>query len=332
MYYGDEKALQMSRSLLPSTARKSAREEKKIIARRKRRKVKQALHKIKCEEDYYEENLDFDYQYDAKWERSYMVRERQSADKIGPFINWAKAKAAHIPDGEKLDYIRSILPGSGFIIIDHALSHLEWVEGFEKNPLEFWSWWRYGRKNRDEIRREDVLRALHEIAKNRKLVEILNNLIRKLHAKTYWYRHKKTEVYRYPIIRYVDGEKVIKGYNEEVRHFYHDYDKTIGARVLMGAFDVDDFFDDIERASYEKKFIPAPKGYCHSDGSKKVENPQHNPKWRNAVRVFVDAWLTNPNDFEALRALVGYDYAERYRYYQKTKHSYCWNREFNWKW
>ncbi len=332
MYYGDEKALQMSRSLLPSTARKSAREEKKLIARRKRRKVKQALHKITCEDDYYEDNLGFDYHFDAKWERSYMVRDRQSADKIGPFINWAKEKAKHIPDGEKLDYIRGILPGSGFIIIDHALSHLEYVEGFERNPYS-WRRWYWGNRDRKEIRRNDVIEALKEISKNRKLIEILNALIRRLHSKTYWYRHKKTEVNRVKVYKTIDGERVQTGVKEEVRNYYHSYDKTTGPRLLMGNFDVEDFFGDIEFAARADKLIWADGNFCHSDGEAYVNNPQYHPEWKRAIKVFVDAWMDNPNNFEKLKSLPELDYFDRTYYYsKKSPKSYTWSRVHSWKW
>lgn len=231
MYYGEEKALQMSKSLLPCKRRKTARRNKKHIARRLRRKVKQELSQIREEDDYYEDHLDFDFHDDAAVERSYMVNDRRDMDKLGPFISWATAKAKDIPDGEKYDYIKSILPGSGFIIQDHAMSHLEWEDGFYKNPVE--RWWRYSQPKKPKITDEQFLKALREIVEDGRAHRCLNRAIR-------LFQDQNLVAYTEDIIPISSrAERFFR----KVKNFKNE------PRLLLGLHDIESFYKDVVKAS-----------------------------------------------------------------------------------
>jgi hypothetical protein len=140
MIYGEEKVRQMVRSILPSAGAKTARDDKKSLNRRLRRNARQALHKIRGEEEWDDDNTDF--WDDGQSERTYIVSRRRGDDKLRHFENWAENKAKYIPDGFKMGYIKGLIGGKG-VIIDHAYSHLENLDGFTKDVHLYRSSYRY---------------------------------------------------------------------------------------------------------------------------------------------------------------------------------------------
>ncbi len=127
----NEKARDMERSVLPSTARKGSRDTRRIIHRRERaheRYLIQQLRRCPDIEDF-DENLTFSDRH--RRDIAEMVEDRRSADKVGPLVRWAERKieqdsalaAASFQDRE-VHFAKLLPPG---LIGDHALFHLRWV-------------------------------------------------------------------------------------------------------------------------------------------------------------------------------------------------------------
>ncbi|MCO4745256.1 MAG: hypothetical protein KC912_10750 [Proteobacteria bacterium] len=72
-----------------------------------------------------------------------VVWRRRAADKLNPFIRWAKARTANLPVESRISRMRSVLPDG--LIGEHAVSHLEWDAHFrvghvhERFPV--YRWW-----------------------------------------------------------------------------------------------------------------------------------------------------------------------------------------------
>jgi hypothetical protein len=108
-----DKLRDMVRSILPSTRRQRAREEK-AIARRSARRV--ARHELRIA-DFETADLDRDA------DQAGNVSQRRSADKLNHFMRWADALTEGMSAYEALQHIRAILPKN--LIGDHAYSHWE---------------------------------------------------------------------------------------------------------------------------------------------------------------------------------------------------------------
>ena len=322
MYYGGEKALQMSKSLLPCNRSKTARRNKQAIARKLRRKVKQELHKIKEEEDYLDSELKFDFNYDARTERSWMVIVRRKVGNSNPFIRWAIAKTKDIPNGEKYDYIKSILPGSGSIIKEHAMSHLEYSEGFERNPLEFRSrYLDYAKKK--PMTNEDFASHLTDIVKDGYAHRLLNDSI------------KGVITFDSCLLGYLDE---VTPFSKKAQTFFKESRKhEAKLRLLKGLHDVGDFLDVLNKANkgeasitfsnceleLSEKLSKLPsdslKGYGikHSYYRDKymLYNPSKNHLWFGVMKKFVIEWAKSPvPDYEKLKKvrLRGHDSIMRF--------------------
>lgn len=319
MYYGEEKAFQMSRSLLPCSKRKSARDNKKRVAKKLRRKIKQKLSQIRAEDDYYDNHLDFDFYDDASIERGDMMWERRGRDKVGPFMNWAEAKAKHIPDGEKYHYIKSILPGSSFIIQDHAMSHLEWVKGFERNPAERWYWYSGRRRvNSKKISIGELKRHLYDIICDGRGHRALNTLLKRFHNTVTW-------SYTYEVYD-EEKERVVTNRGE------HRFKSK--ARTLLGIHDIDTFIADLDKSAsarpvYRKaRYDELNKKYrkllgvdvvCwnkSASGRIALRNPNYHPEWKRVVSLFVREWIKmDEPDYESLEKIKCKFEDFRYNYY-----------------
>lgn len=121
--YGEEKLLQISRSILPSKQRQNARFEKRYTARSERRISRQRL---KSFEDY--DELDFNIPIKRRF--SFTVQNRRDADKLSHFERWAEKKANSFGDtpSERICKLRKILPKG--LIGEHAISHLRWLNKY----------------------------------------------------------------------------------------------------------------------------------------------------------------------------------------------------------
>lgn len=116
MTYGDDKIKDMIESLLPSSARRRARENRAAAHRKARRATRQ--------------NHDRDrthvYEKKRRVEIMEMMWDRRGADKLS-FVRWAEQVTKHLSDPEdRYNYIKNLVPDN--TIGRHALTHLpyEW--------------------------------------------------------------------------------------------------------------------------------------------------------------------------------------------------------------
>lgn len=122
-----DKIRTMVRSVLPSKARVSARQNQKAVRRTHRRAVKVALFRYDHEDDF----DDTETVYKLKTadlicnrKTSFNIRERRDGDKVNHFVRWAKNKTKHLPDARsKYYYMIGLMGGSGNVIKDHAMTH-----------------------------------------------------------------------------------------------------------------------------------------------------------------------------------------------------------------
>jgi len=134
--YGPEKIHHMIRSILPSTARRQAKQAKVALhqANRSRSHNQLALYKGPASYviDMYEDDVrDLEHYEEphnmAGWES--IVEDRRAHDKLNHFVEWAFQRTAHKTPQERYPYIKTLLPDN--LIGRHALSHLrdlKWPE------------------------------------------------------------------------------------------------------------------------------------------------------------------------------------------------------------
>ncbi|CAM4495367.1 hypothetical protein [Corallococcus exiguus] len=161
MIHSNEKALQMARSLLPSTARRQARKERTVTNRAARREARLAVVAWLRTGD-----LDADEPAEVPWRKheiELMVLDRRRADKVNPFVRWAAARVRRMPHDAREGYVRGILPKG--VIGRHAWSHLEHTPAFEdtvKREARAHHW-----KHREQLarkrERDEVASLLREI-------------------------------------------------------------------------------------------------------------------------------------------------------------------------
>lgn len=140
--YGDEKARQMARSILPSTARKGALDDLNEYRRTERKRGNDRLQKYRnlslseAIETYEDDNDPLDEWRSIPracgWDDP--VWERRANDKVAPIMRWAEAVTKDMPEGTRLDYLRTIMPNNK--IGRHAVSHCRHIEP-PRNPFEY---------------------------------------------------------------------------------------------------------------------------------------------------------------------------------------------------
>lgn len=125
----NDKTRDIARSVLPSTARKGARETRALIHGRERAKQRVVLHELGHDID--PDDVDTDVGSVLRRDLAEMVEDRRGADKLGPLLRWASrvierdpALAAASPEDREV-YFRSLLPRG--VIGNHAISHLRWI-------------------------------------------------------------------------------------------------------------------------------------------------------------------------------------------------------------
>lgn len=130
MTYGKDKIRDMTESLLPSTHRKGARDDRRNIHKKNRRRVNTDLNQY--EDDYLpieRRDLFEDNHTDIR----YVMYDRRNGDKVAPFIRWATAITAHLNDPEdRYNYVKRLVPDN--LIGRHALTHIEFMEEFRFGP------------------------------------------------------------------------------------------------------------------------------------------------------------------------------------------------------
>lgn len=221
MIYGEEKYREMSRSVLPSTRAKGARDDRRNIHKSVRAKVRNALSKFVYDEDY--EDFDHDHLWidpqkgpvgGGGWNTCIkdMVRERRYGDKVAPLQRWAEAKADDFGDtpAERWIKLRSMLPPG--LMGDHVMTHIENIEAFDPEPR----WWRNRGPSWNEQRRAEkaerqakfavlVAEARARAERQRNFVHHFNRWIREHFAPSGGHESKRFKGYK----RGLNGEETV---------------------------------------------------------------------------------------------------------------------------
>jgi hypothetical protein len=125
MLFGDDKARQMARSILPSRWRGAATYRAQLH-RAARRGVNASLRSLTRDPSEWDDGVDFD-----AWlppELGMFVSRRRGADKLRHFERWAVLTTKALPRGSRLAAMRAVLPGG--LIGEHALLHLKQLDAF----------------------------------------------------------------------------------------------------------------------------------------------------------------------------------------------------------
>lgn len=204
-----EKHRDISRSVLPSTARKAARDNKANRTRRIRRQANLRLH------EWAEVDNAFDYEGFMPDEARFggwddciagIVEQRRNHDKLS-VVQWAERttvqKLRHLDDEERYQYFKKILPDN--TIGRHALGHIAdkihpFRDGdrFLRNPDYYergkdglWHW--KGRQNTYEDTRARRAEKLHDIFITPDAHKRFNNVLKRSHTKVHyvdrWYSY-----------------------------------------------------------------------------------------------------------------------------------------------
>lgn len=282
MIYGKNKALDMSRSLLPSTRGKGAREDKNDLKRAVRHSIRNELHKATIDPEYYDDcSTDFEAYPDH--DISEVVWERRQGDKTHPFERWAEAITKKVDQDSRLTYVKSLVPEG--VIGDHALSHLEWKEHFasraEKDLDE------NIRLNRQENRinnrfekpakkyftHEERIELLHKIIEDGRLHRELNKFMDE-HSGRPW----PTETERSRVFNEVTNQWEIK---VKTIHLSFPPNTKRGIRKLLGIHDIENYLKDISNLYRQPPIIEI-------DG-KRYSNPQSFERANHALDTFLEA-------------------------------------------
>jgi len=236
MAYGEEKARDMARSLLPSRWRKGARKQRALIHRGGRREPKAALARLEREPEGWDEQP---FPKDtSQRELRWVVSHRRGADKVNPFIRWATAVTRELPRESRLSHVRGRVPQG--VIGEHALVHLEHTEAFENPTEREWrqAWWWRVRSKTSWLERGELAQLLRRVLQVPEGHRTFNR----------WLRYHPNATY----LRW--GNKVI--WAKEVR-------------TLLGMHDVLPFLDTVSGPEHElfqvmERFLRAFK-QCRAD-------------------------------------------------------------------
>lgn len=259
MIYGKSKALTMARSLLPSTRGKGSRVDKAALKRTARHSIRQELHKLAVDPDFYEDS-GVDYEAYPEHDIREVVYDRRGGDKTHPFERWAEAITKDVDQDSRLTYVKSLVPEG--VIGDHAITHLEWKDHFASEAelrLE-----ENIRLNREEGRirnrytkkkPEKRLTYEEEIATLRKIVEdgwLHRELNKLMSYKTT--RRRPTETVRREVKNEETGEWEVR-YVSAYIPFPPDTVKIDGPRKLLGIHDIENFYNDVRNGYREPEVI-----------------------------------------------------------------------------
>lgn len=162
MVYGEQKARDMARSLLPSTWRKGARRKRAGHHRTARRQTHEELVRL-AREPQEADALDFS-EVEGEEARGLrgLVWERRAADKVNPFIRWATVVTKELPRESRLSFVRGCMPRG--VIGEHAVEHLKWTPAFEDPREREWRQERWGGRRRgDWLDRGEYAELLREV-------------------------------------------------------------------------------------------------------------------------------------------------------------------------
>lgn len=219
MSYGDDKIKDMIESLLPSSARRRARENRAAAHRKARRATRQ--------------NHDRDrthvFEKTRRIEIMEMMWDRRGADKLS-FTRWAEEVTKHLPDVEdRYNFIKKLVPNN--TIGRHALTHLpfEWQPEYRNNPR-----FRYP-PDKNRFTKRHMRELLYELFSTADGHRNLNGALK--------YGHNRVG---HPKRWWVDGYKRMDVVDIEF------CDECIQPRLLAGIHDVADFVDAIYKARHKE--------------------------------------------------------------------------------
>jgi hypothetical protein len=319
--YGEEKRLQMARSILPSKAAKTARRRKTQHKRRNRRKINMLLAEAARDWEAVEEE---DFHAYPNREIAYAVRERRNADKLNHFERWAPLVTSGPPD-QRLAQMRAMLPKG--LIGFHAISHLEFYDEFRTCP-HLYNW---GGGSRDPItvrarqmKRAEMARFIYRFIEDNRVHRLFNDWMKACHKPVEW-------LVGYKPVEVTDGPPIGWSRNPRGRDPNGIYE-FVGpkARWCTGLGDIEDFLDDLYAAARAPARVPVKKkiltryfykvGYKpETDRTYTVEtvvkarpNPDRHGEWLHGLRTFILAYLKSGGDFEALRREISHKTAREY--------------------
>ncbi len=244
MIYGKDKAIEMARSLLPSTRGKGAKDSKNIIKRTARHNIREELHMVAIDPDYYDD-CSTDFNAYPEHELREVVYDRRGGDKTHPFERWAEAITKGVEQDSRLTFVKSLVPEG--VIGDHAISHLKWKDHFAsqaKKELEA-NIRQYrlerGKKNSQKLTHEEEVSLLRKIVEDGLLHRELNKFV-SYNA----YRKTASETRR------------VQEYNDETKLWIVQY-KTFNldfppgtprthVRKLLGLHDIENYLNDVKKS------------------------------------------------------------------------------------
>lgn len=223
MIYGDQKVKQMCRSILPSSARRSARYDKRRIHQRERRAVSQILHEIDSYDSAEDCDADLVNPVNFGWYgMNDVIYNRRGADKVAPFERWAVARTKDINEPvDRLNYIKSLLPEN--LIGRHAITHVEFLDEFK---VDYDHVLRYFRHVKEHDEKGDIAKALLAALSDGRHKEI--NRILKEDWRTGHYSWRKKESVLCPVCFY--APRLLQG-TDDVHVFVEDwFSREVGNR------------------------------------------------------------------------------------------------------
>lgn len=207
MLYGEQKARQMARSVLPSTGRAGARHDLAAVKRRNRRGVRRELSLISSDPEWYWEAPKADLTDYPDRDINEVVWDRRAKDNVAAFIRWATESTRGIEDPEdRFNAVKGVLPDG--LIGRHALyCHLAYQPEFRVEGPHLWSWrssrWRSVEPSHMTVKQVDIegmLRGAIEMGRHSDVNRRLREMKVGHHTRRRWCGTAKTivdaEVYR----------------------------------------------------------------------------------------------------------------------------------------
>jgi hypothetical protein len=231
MLYGDEKAREMGRSILPSK-RRGMHKRQHRINRNHRRELRQGLREMCWHEDAcldYEGDLHSTPQIEIK----YLVRTRRDGDKDKPVTRWAVANAAHLRKADRRAYIAAKLPDS--LMGWHAMTHIEGQQSFDVSLRSLYTIEMHNEKRR--------ALKLHYLFLYMQLADVLARVIDENRLKAL-----NSVIYGnwQPSVYFTEEMLGVEGQPEWVKkRVYTKHINNVPPRTLKGKSDIASFIADV---------------------------------------------------------------------------------------
>lgn len=194
MYRKKSKAFEMSRSILPSTARKKARDDKRALQHKNRAQIREKLVPFKGPADYVLDTYDDDYhdlnhawspRNTGGWDQ--IVFERRSADKLNHFMTWAAAVVKGMDPDDAWVHLKTLVPSG--MIGDHALSHL----AVEHDPN--WDrWWKNYERPEHEPTPNEIIINHFNLTLREKMDDVINTTAKLQKWNKLYYTHQVADL------------------------------------------------------------------------------------------------------------------------------------------